>query len=60
MVVAAPPGIEIESMEAEGTAMIIQVLDKESFDELARMQELTHLPYRLERAINVKNSQLHL
>jgi hypothetical protein len=25
-------------MEAEGTAMIIQVLDKESFDELARMQ----------------------
>ena len=38
MVVAAPPGIEIESMEAEGTAMIIQVLDEDSFDELARMQ----------------------
>jgi hypothetical protein len=37
MVVAAPPGIEIESMEAEGTAMIIQVLDEESFGELARM-----------------------
>jgi hypothetical protein len=38
MVVAAPPGVEIESMEAEGTAMIIQVLDEESFGELARMQ----------------------
>ena len=38
MVVAAPPGVEIESMEAEGTAMIIQVLDKEAFDKLARMQ----------------------
>lgn len=38
MVVAAPPGIEIESMEANGTAMIIQVLDKEAFDELGRMQ----------------------
>ena len=38
MVVAAPPGVEIESMEAAGTAMIIQVLDKEAFDELALMQ----------------------
>jgi hypothetical protein len=37
-VVAAPPGVEIESMEAERTAMIIQVLDKEAFNELARMQ----------------------
>lgn len=38
MVVAAPPGIEIESIDEPGTAMIIQVLDREAFDELARMQ----------------------
>ena len=38
LVVAAPPGVEIESLEAEGTAMVIQVLDKEAFDEVARTQ----------------------
>lgn len=38
LVVAAPPGVEIESIDEPGTAMIIQVLDKEAFDELARMQ----------------------
>jgi hypothetical protein len=38
MVVAAPGGVEIESIDEPGTTMIIQVLDEESFDELARMQ----------------------
>jgi hypothetical protein len=32
-----PRGVEIDSLEAEGTAMIIQVLDREAFDGLARM-----------------------
>jgi hypothetical protein len=38
MVVAAPTEVEIESIDEPGTAMIIQVLDKEAFNELARVQ----------------------
>jgi hypothetical protein len=39
LVVAAPPGVEIESIDADGTAMIIQVLDAEEHDRQIQLNE---------------------